>query len=125
MPARAPDGYTLLRVFFGGGEPTTATMAEDDLVAVVRAELRDLLGIAAEPVGYRLARWPGSYAQADVGHLALVDAIEQALPAGLYVTGASYRGLAVPDCIRQGRATARQALATLSAVSPQHQGRSN
>ncbi len=106
IPARAPQGYTLLRVFFGGGDPATATMPEAELVSVVTSELQALLGIAATPVDYRVARWPNSYPQAAVGHLDLVNRVEQALPAGLYVTGASYAGLAVPDCVRQGRETA-------------------
>ena len=110
ISARAPEGYTLLRVFFGGGDPSTATMPEDELVSVVTSELKALLGIAATPVGYRVARWPDSYPQAAVGHLDLVDRIERALPDGLTVTGASYAGLAVPDCVRQGRATAAELL---------------
>jgi oxygen-dependent protoporphyrinogen oxidase len=110
IPARAPEGYTLLRVFFGGGEPATATMPEEELVAVVSGELQALLGITAPVVDYRLARWVDSYPQAAVGHLDLVDKIEGALPDGIYVTGASYRGLAVPDCVKQGRDTARKVL---------------
>jgi oxygen-dependent protoporphyrinogen oxidase len=87
-------------------------MPEDELVAVVTGELEALLGITAEPVGYRMARWPDSYPQAAVGHLDLVERIESALPDGLLVTGASYAGLAVPDCVRQGRETAAGLLAS-------------
>ena len=107
---RAPAGYGLLRVFFGGGDPETAMMPEAALLEVVMTELRHLLGITAVPLDYRLSRWTNSYAQASVGHLDLVEQIEQLLPIGIFVTGASYRGLAVPDCIIQGRAVARQAL---------------
>jgi oxygen-dependent protoporphyrinogen oxidase len=114
MPARAPEGMSLLRVFFGGGDPSTATMPEDELVRVVRAELAELLGVTAEPLGYRLARWPDSYAQADVGHLARVSAVEAALPVGIAVAGGSYRGLAVPDCVKQGRAAAAEVVGTLA-----------
>ena len=117
IPARTPPGYTLLRVFFGGGDPTTATIEEAELDTAVRSELRELLGITAEPIGYRLARWPNSYPQAGVGHLSLVAAIEAALPAGLFVTGSSYRGLAVPDCVRQGREAARQASLALTTIN--------
>lgn len=111
LPERAPVGFALLRVFFGGGDPQMAVMPEADLLAVVRAELRELLGLTAAPLDYRVARWPESYAQADVGHLTRVAAIEAALPAGLLVAGASYRGLAVPDCVKQGRAAGALALA--------------
>jgi oxygen-dependent protoporphyrinogen oxidase len=122
LPARAPEGFALLRVFFGGGDPQTAVMPEADLLAVVRDELRELLGLTAAPLDYRVARWPESYAQADVGHLERVDAIEAALPPGLFVAGASYRGLAVPDCVKQGRRAGALALAaSLSSEDPRRQ----
>ncbi|MCA9970574.1 MAG: protoporphyrinogen oxidase [Anaerolineales bacterium] len=110
IPARAPQGYALLRVFFGGGDPATATMPEAELLQVVRTELQALLGISAAPIDYRVARWPDSYPQADVGHLARVARIEALLPRPFYVTGSAYRGLAVPDCIKQARETAVQVL---------------
>ncbi len=110
IPGRAPAGFTLLRVFFGGGDPKTATMPEEDLLQVVREELAALLNITAVPVDYRVARWPDSYPQADVGHLQRVAEIESLLPRPFYVTGSSYRGLAVPDCVKQARETAAQVL---------------
>jgi protoporphyrinogen/coproporphyrinogen III oxidase len=112
IPGRAPEGYALLRVFLGGGLPETVTMSEADLLPIVQEELADLLQIKADPLDYRAARWPGSYPQADVGHLARVAEIERTLPASFYVTGGAYRGLAVPDCIQQGRDTARAIIRT-------------
>jgi oxygen-dependent protoporphyrinogen oxidase len=110
IPGRAPDGYALLRVFLGGGLPETVTISEADLLPIVQEELADLLQIKADPLGYRAARWPDSYPQADVGHLARVAEIERTLPAPFHVTGSAYRGLAVPDCIQQGRDTAQKVL---------------
>jgi oxygen-dependent protoporphyrinogen oxidase len=37
-----------------------------------------------------------------------VDEIEKLLPPNLALAGSSYRGIAVPDCIRQGREAARK-----------------
>lgn len=110
LPSRAPEGYSLFRVFFGGAEPSTVSMPAAELLEVVSRELRELIGLEATPVEHRIARWPDSYAQADVGHLERVAAIEAALPHGLLVAGGSYRGLAVPDCIRQGRQAGAKAL---------------
>ena len=114
LPSRAPAGTSLLRVFFGGGDPSLAVAPEAEVLAAVRAELRELLGLDAEPLDSVMARWPDSYAQADVGHLDRVAAIEKALPPGVFVAGSSYRGLAVPDCVKQGRQAGKLALATLS-----------
>ncbi len=103
-PAFAPEGYELIKVFFGGGTPEVVTLPEAQALAVIQSELRDLLGIHADPVAYRMYRWPDSYAQAAVGHPQHVAAIEAALPPGVFVAGASYRGLAVPDCVKQAKA---------------------
>ena len=110
MPERAPDGYLLLRVFFGGGDPDIVTLDKVDLVKNVRQELAELLGITAEPIDTVLFSWPRSFPQADVGHLDLVTDIEDKLLPGIYLAGSSYRGIGVPDCINQGQVAARNAL---------------
>lgn len=104
---RAPDDQVLLRVFFGGSR-SPASMALDDehLLAVVRAELRSILGIEAAPLFHRIYRWHCANPQYDLGHMAHVDALEAALPAGVYVTGSAYRGVGLPDCIYHARQTA-------------------
>ncbi len=115
MDGRAPDGYTLLRVFFGGGAPETTSMDSESLLAVVRGELKKIIGLDAEPIAISTFSWPDEYPQADVGHLALVDSIEKALPENIFVTGSPYRGLGVPDCIRQGKQTALETITLLNA----------
>jgi len=114
VPGRAPAGYALLRVFLGGGLPQTVTMSAAELLPIVQEELADLLQITAVPLDCRLAQWPNSYPQADVGHLARVAEIERLLPVPIYVTGSAYRGLAVPDCIQQARQTAGKVVVTLA-----------
>ena len=101
---RAPAGWELLRVFFGGYR-SPATMELDDaaLLEAVTAELRDLLGITAPPAFHRIHRWPAGSPQYDVGHLERVAAIETALPEGIAVTGSSYRGVGIPDVIHSAR----------------------
>ncbi len=110
MPERAHPGYTLLRVFFGGAQPELVTYNDEKLLATVRAELHDLLNIQAVPLGHDLYRWPAGFPQAEVGHLERIDAIEASLPAGIVLAGSSYRGIAVPDCIKQGREAARRVI---------------
>jgi oxygen-dependent protoporphyrinogen oxidase len=109
---RAPSGHVLLRVFFGGPHTRAAMDLDDDaLVNMVRGELRSLLNIQASPLFHRIFRWPDGYPQYDLGHLDRVAAIESSLPLGLYVAGSSYRGVGVPDCIKQGQAAAGQVIA--------------
>ena len=108
MPERAPGGHTLVRVFFGAGQPALVGLDDGDLIQTAGEELKALVGLDAAPVGYSVARWPDGFPQADVGHLDHVAAIERRLPPGIVLAGSSYRGVAVPDCIRQGRAAAAQ-----------------
>jgi oxygen-dependent protoporphyrinogen oxidase len=112
-PGRAPEGHVLLRCFLGGALDA-GVLAEDDpkLLARARTELKAALGITAEPVLSRVARWPASMPQYRVGHLARVETIERRLLAvpGLYLAGGAYRGVGISDCVRSGEAAAEAAL---------------
>lgn len=122
---RAPDGYVLMRVFFGGSRsPEMMEKPDDDILRIARSEVAALMGITAPPVLHRIYRWFDSNPQYDVGHLDRVDAIEAALPAGVFVTGSPYRGVGLPDCIQQGEDTAEKVLdlITANAVADQHVG---
>jgi protoporphyrinogen/coproporphyrinogen III oxidase len=115
---RAPDGYALVRAFFGGSRtPDVVELDDAALLALVRAELRDILGIAAAPLWSRIYRWPLANPQYDVGHLDRVDALEALLPPGLYLAGSAYRGVGIPDCVRAGQAAAEAALAQLRSAA--------
>jgi len=103
MPQRSTPGYAVLRVFIGGSQPEVVNYEKERLLSVVRAELSSLLGIEAAPNAYEVFRWQNGFPQAEVGHLELVDEIERHLPSNIALAGSSYRGIAVPDCIRQGR----------------------
>ncbi len=104
---RAPTDHVLIRVFFGGSRnPEIVERSDADLLAIARRELDLLMGIKATPIFHRLFRWRNATPQYDVGHLQRVDAIEAALPAGLWVTGSPYRGIGIPDCVHQAQQSA-------------------
>jgi protoporphyrinogen/coproporphyrinogen III oxidase len=104
---RAPAGYALLRVFFGGSRtPHMMNIDDETLVRVVRGELHNIMGIAATPAFHRVYRWWDATPQYDVGHLDRVAALEAELPPRLYATGSPYRGIGLPDCIHQAQQTA-------------------
>jgi oxygen-dependent protoporphyrinogen oxidase len=119
-PGRAPEGHVLLRGFLGG-VLNAGMLAEDDgaLIARARTELREALGVTAEPVLTRLHRWPAAMPQYRVGHLARVETIERAAAAlpGLALAGGAYRGVGIADCVRAGEAAAEEALAGPSVES--------
>jgi protoporphyrinogen/coproporphyrinogen III oxidase len=115
---RAPDGYTLVRAFVGGSRtPDVVELDDTALLALVRAELRDILGIAAAPQWSRIYRWPLANPQYDVGHLERMDALEQLQPPGLHLAGCAYRGVGIPDCIHSGQIAAEAALAHIHSAA--------
>jgi protoporphyrinogen/coproporphyrinogen III oxidase len=111
----------LVRVFFGGSR-TPASISLDDaaLFGIVRDELHSILGISARPRFFRIYRMYHSSPQYDVGHLDRVAELERLAPDGLYLTGSPYRGVGIPDCVKQGRATAEAAVRQLS-ISHSHE----
>jgi len=101
----------LMRTFIGGArDPDALDRPDEDLIAHSIAALRPLIGIRGEVLFTRVYRWVRGSAQHEVGHLTRMAAIERALTRhpGLYVTGSGFRGVGIPDCVADGRATARQ-----------------
>lgn len=110
---RAPPDAVLLRCFVGGsGNEELVGLGDDELEALVREELLDLMGLRAQPTMRRIFRWYGGNPQYDVGHPELVRSIAAlaAREPGLYLTGSAFDGVGVPDCVRQGQETARKVL---------------
>jgi oxygen-dependent protoporphyrinogen oxidase len=116
---RAPPGMTLIRCFAGGAlAPQYAVAPEADLIAISRAELRDLTGIAAEPRFTLVRRWIRAMPEYAIGHTVLVDQIEREVAQldGCALAGSAYRGTGLPDCIRSGETAAEAVFASLSAT---------
>jgi oxygen-dependent protoporphyrinogen oxidase len=110
-PHRAPDNCVLLRTFVGGArDPKALDETDQELIARSVAALTPLIGITGEPLFARVYRFERGNAQHEVGHLTRVAAIDRALARhpGLFVTGSGFRGVGIPDCVSDGRATARQ-----------------
>jgi oxygen-dependent protoporphyrinogen oxidase len=109
-PHRAPDDdHVLLRTFVGGArDPKALERSDAELIALSLAALGPLVGIRGAPLFTRVYRWDRGNAQHEVGHLERMAAIERALARhpGLFVTGSGFRGVGIPDCVADGRATA-------------------
>jgi oxygen-dependent protoporphyrinogen oxidase len=109
---RAPTGHVLLRAFVGGAlQPEVFALSEDEIIARVRADFHDLLGVTEPPEFAKVKKWHDSMPQYHLGHLERLERISAraaALP-GLRLAGNAYKGPGIPDCIRSGE-TAAQAL---------------
>ncbi len=111
------DDYAIIRVFVGGARKQELTfLPDDEMKAVVKSEIKNIMGIDAEPVNTWIFRWPNSMPQYTLGHLDCVNKIDErvATHPGMFLAGASYRGVGIPDCINSGTRAAESALAYLT-----------
>ncbi len=117
FPDRAPDDHVTITVFVGGGrQPAIARAHTDELVKLVRTDLRDLLGVRGDPVFAKHVYWPRGIPQYSVGYGKVknaADATEAANP-GLYLTGNYRHGVSVGDCIASGQQVAEKVAAWLA-----------
>ena len=86
---------------------------------VVRRELAAFLGVRTAPLFIHIARYPHSMPQYRVGHLHLVETIEErvAQHSGLALAGNAYRGVGIADCVRSGEAAAESVLNQVEACA--------
>jgi oxygen-dependent protoporphyrinogen oxidase len=121
FPHRAPPDRALVRCFLGGArDQEILESSDEEIVVVARKELRETLGLQADPLFARVYKWKGAMAQYGVGHLERLERIERLrsqLP-GLYLAGNGYRGIGVPDCVRSGLEAARNSLESLGLAQP-------
>jgi protoporphyrinogen/coproporphyrinogen III oxidase len=114
FPARVPEDGVLLRFFLGrAGREEPAFAPDTAIQALVRDELKAVHGITAEPAFWSIHRWPRGLPQYTVGHLDRLATVEQRLAGlpGVFLAGASFRGVGIPDCIQSGWAAADAATA--------------
>jgi oxygen-dependent protoporphyrinogen oxidase len=114
FPHRAPENRALIRCFLGGSrDEQVLQLSDEEILGIVRDELREIVGLKAEPLFTRIYRWRGAMAQYTIGHLdrlARIESLLKPLP-GLALAGNGYRGIGVPDCVRSGEEAVQQVLA--------------
>jgi oxygen-dependent protoporphyrinogen oxidase len=115
-PGRAPAGFVVLRSFVGGMlQPEMLDLDDPSLLAAVRGEMKDLLGVRADPVLTRILRHPRAMPQYEIGHLQKLERVRRILTAhpGLQLAGSAYEGVGIPDCIAGGERAAEAVMKVL------------
>ena len=110
---RAPEGKVLLRSMMGGAcFPEYVKLSDDEVVARVRQDLKLTMGIDAAPEFVRVFRHPQAIPQYTVGHGKRLKALDERLKThpGLILTGNSYRGIGLNDCVAAAQSAADRAL---------------
>lgn len=113
----SPDDRVLLRCYVGrAGDEQNVLLPDEALTELVRKDLREVMGITAEPLFTEITRLQHSMPQYPVGHpdniQRLREELERTLP-GVYAFGAGYDGIGMPDCIRYAKLSAEAAAGAL------------
>jgi len=106
---RCPDDLVLARVFMGGAvRPELLEMSDEQLLAIARKEVQELLGPKSLPRWQSLIRWNEAMPQYQVGHTKLITSIRALTleEPTLRLTGNAFDGVGIPQCIRLARQTA-------------------
>ncbi|WP_159881142.1 protoporphyrinogen oxidase [Paenibacillus puerhi] len=117
----APHGKVLLRCYVGrSGDDRWMHMTEDEVIRAVRKDLKETMGLSAEPLFTEMTPLMRSMPQYPVGHLERIKRVRAELASGLpgvLATGAAFYGVGLPDCIRQGKETGLELAKKLKASS--------
>ncbi|MCM3767378.1 protoporphyrinogen oxidase [Neobacillus niacini] len=109
-----PDGKALLRCYVGrAGDETIVDLSDDQIIKIVLDDLNKTMDITMTPEFAIVSRWKNAMPQYTVGHkqrmAEILEAMNRELP-GVFLAGASYGGVGVPDCIDQGEAAVKAVL---------------
>lgn len=81
------------------GDTRLASLDDDELLALVRGDLRTFIGLDVAPRHVHAQRWPAAMPQLTVGHPDRMTAARDALPAGIALAGSSYDGVGIASCL--------------------------
>ncbi len=101
---RAPEGKIQFRTMVGGdGDHDSINLSDDDLLAAVKKDLGDVIGIDGEPELVRIYRWKYGIPQYRIGHSKIMTSIESELASnsGLFLANNAYYGISLNDCVKQ------------------------
>ena len=118
FPGRAPKGHVLLRCMAGGASnPEVMKLDDEAMTNLIMGELRSLLKLKGAPAMVKIIRHERAIAQYTPGHLMRLKELDSicAEYAGLYLTGSSYRGIAVNYCLKEAEIAAANVLSNLNA----------
>ncbi|WP_019240398.1 MULTISPECIES: protoporphyrinogen oxidase [Bacillus] len=113
-PHTTPKGKALLRCYVGRpGNETIVDLPDEEIIKIVLEDLSKTMNITHTPDFSVVSRWKDSMPQYTVGHKERIDAVNDAVKSnlpGVFLSGASFNGLGLPDCIDQGEVAVQNVL---------------
>ncbi|SHG73293.1 protoporphyrinogen oxidase [Ornithinibacillus halophilus] len=116
-PTTTPEGKALVRCYVGRpSDQTVVDLPDDEIIDIVLKDLNKTMNITAKPEFSVISRWRNAMPQYTVGHKQRIERIQteakKQIP-GIFLTGSSFEGIGVPDCIDQGEKAVQDVLAYL------------
>jgi oxygen-dependent protoporphyrinogen oxidase len=111
FPNRAPEGRVLLRSMMGGAtNPGAIDLPESEVKARVMVDLKEIMGINAEPDFVRIFRHEKAIPQYVAGHGQRLRALatRQAAAPGFFLAGNAFFGVGLNDCVHAANQVAGQ-----------------
>jgi oxygen-dependent protoporphyrinogen oxidase len=106
-PDPAFGSRAILRCALGGAEQEDLLDAADpDIVEACARHIAALIQLPDRPEASAVIRWPAAVPRYRLGHVERVARIRDRLPAGIFVSGRSFDGLDVAECVRRATETA-------------------
>jgi oxygen-dependent protoporphyrinogen oxidase len=106
-PDPAFESRAVLRCSIGGAEQEDLLDAADpEIVEACARHIAALIPLPDRPAASAVVRWPRAIPRYRLGHVERVARIRDRLPAGIFVSGRSFDGLDVAECVRRATETA-------------------
>ncbi|RXT04126.1 protoporphyrinogen oxidase [Ammoniphilus sp. CFH 90114] len=106
----SPHDKVLLRCYIGHSrDQSHVEWSDEELLHRVKKDLKEILDLGAAPIFHKITRWKNSMPQYRVHHLDRLHQVRAELEVkrpGIYLAGAGYEGVGIPDCIGQGKMAA-------------------
>lgn len=113
FPNRAPEGHVALTTFVGGSrQPELCEQDDKALEQIVTQELQSIMSVTGNPVYSKIIRWQKAIPQYNLGYHKIVEEIErcEAENPGLFFCSNFIGGIAVGDCVMNGKKVAEKIL---------------
>lgn len=105
---RAPANKVLIRCYFGkAGKEAILDNSDENLIKMAVKDLQNIIGLEGQAEYSLLSRWNNAMPQYQPGHNSKIEQIEKltAQLKGIYLAGSAYKGVGLPDCIKQAKET--------------------
>ncbi|MFG6149513.1 protoporphyrinogen oxidase [Halobacillus sp. B23F22_1] len=117
-PHSTPEGKVMLRCYVGKpNDQEVVDLPDEEITEIALRDLNQIMKISEQPEFSIVTRWYDSMPQYSVGHKERIQQVTEQLNKqlpGVYLAGASYEGIGLPDCIDQGEAAVEQVLQHLN-----------